>query len=171
MVGLSGHGSHGRIGGLVPAVEEGDAVNGPARFWWRWLSVVTAGVSLLGLGMVVAPSLTQQAFGLLLFSSARSIPAFGEPAVSYLALVHGVLGAVMFGWGVALLCVVLGPLRRGSREAWLTVAASVAAWFVPDTIVSVSSGFWRNAVLNVLVAVLLVIPLIATRGLCRDRRA
>ncbi len=87
----------------------------------------------------------------------------------YIALAHGVLGAVMVGWGAVLLIVLIGPFRRGTREGWLIVAVSVAAWFVPDTALSLATGFWQNAVLNVVVAVLFAVPLAATWSAC-DRR-
>ena len=139
-------------------------------FWWRWLIVATIGVMLVGISMVVAPAITRQLFGLLLFSSSESLSTFGAPAVAYITLVHGVLGAVMFGWGVALLFVLLGPFRRGSREGWLTLAVSVLAWFVPDTAFSLWSGFWQNAALNVVFAVLFAVPLGATYHAFKEKR-
>ncbi|MBI3896921.1 MAG: hypothetical protein HY308_01335 [Gammaproteobacteria bacterium] len=131
-------------------------------FWWRWLIVVTVGVLLLGIGMVLAPTLTLQSFGLLVFSSAQGITGFETTAVSYITLVHAVLGATLFGWGAALLIVLLGPFRRGSKEGWFMVAASLLAWFVPDTAFSLWSGFWQNAVLNSVFAIAFAIPLAAT---------
>lgn len=141
-----------------------------ARFWWRWLIAVTIGVMLFGLVMIAAPSLTRQLFSSLVFSSSGHIAAFGDAAVSYIVFVHGVLGAVMFGWGVALLCILLGPFRRGSREAWLTLVVSLAAWLIPDTTLSLWSGFWQNAVLNVVLAVLFAVPLAATKNPCYEAR-
>ncbi len=76
----------------------------------------------------------------------------------------------MFGWGVALLCILLGPFRRGSREAWLTLVVSLAAWLIPDTTLSLWSGFWQNAVLNVVLAVLFAVPLAATKNPCYEAR-
>jgi len=131
-------------------------------FWWRWLVVVTFGVLLFGITMFVAPAPTRQFFGLLLFSSSRRLAAFGEPAVAYITLVHGVLGAVMFGWGTALLFVLLGPFRRGSKDAWTTLVISLLAWFVPDTVFSVWLRFWQNAALNALIGLLFAVPLAAT---------
>jgi len=139
-------------------------------FWWRWLIIVSVGVMLFGFSMVVAPSLTKQFFSLLLFSSPEAIGGFGEPAVSYVGLVHGVLGAVMFGWGVMLLLVLLGPFRRGSHEAWLTLSISLAAWFIPDTIFSLWSGYWQNAVFNTALVFLFAIPLAATYRVSNKRK-
>jgi len=131
-------------------------------FWWRWLVVVTLGVMVFGLSMVVAPDLIRGFFGLLVFSSSAGLDAFGGPANEYIMMVHAVLGAVMFGWGVALLFVLFGPFRSGSFHGWLTLCVSLTAWFIPDTIYSVWSGFWQNAVLNTAMLVLFAIPLAAT---------
>jgi hypothetical protein len=131
-------------------------------FYWRWLTAVTVGFLLLGIAMVLAPGTTRRMFGALDLPSPDATTAIDAPAVAYITLSHGVLGAVIFAWGVTLLFVVLGPLRRGSREAWLTYAVSVAAWFVTDTAFSLWTGFWQNAVLNSVVALALAIPLAGT---------
>lgn len=144
-------------------------MRGRARIWWLWLVVVSGGVVVGGLVMVVAPGLTRRLFSLLVFASPETIDGFGALPARYVVLAHGVLGAVMVGWGAALLLVLFGSFRRGAREAWLTVAISLAGWFVPDTALSLAIGFWQNAVLNVVVAILFAVPLAATYGVC-DRR-
>jgi uncharacterized membrane protein YhaH (DUF805 family) len=127
----------------------------PSRFlfWWRWLVVVTLGVLLFGITLIVAPEFTRRFFGLLLFSAPETLATFGSPAVAYLTLLHGVLGAVMVGWAVALLFV---PLL---------------AWFVPYTALSLWSGFWPNAALNLVFAVLFAVPLVATSGAFNEKLA
>jgi hypothetical protein len=140
-----------------------------ALFWWLWLVVVSGGVVVAGLAMVFFPGLTRRLFSLLLFASSEIIDGFGALPARYIGLAHAVLGAVMVGWGSALLWLLLGPFRRGSREAWLTVAVSLGAWFVIDTGVSLATGFWQNAVLNVVVAVVFALPLAGTWRAC-DRR-
>lgn len=134
----------------------------PSAFWSRWLLAVTLGVMVFGLLLVVAPGFAREGFSLLVYGNAQQIAAFGAEAVAYIALVHAVLGAVMFGWGVALWLVVRGPFMRGAREGWQIVAVSVAAWFVPDTAFSLWSGFWQNAVMNLVFIVLFAVPLAAT---------
>jgi len=76
----------------------------------------------------------------------------------------------MFGWGVMLLLVLLGPFRRGSHEAWLTLSISLAAWFIPDTIFSLWSGYWQNAVFNTALVFLFAIPLAATYRVSNKRK-
>lgn len=141
-------------------------------FWFRWLVVVIVGAMLFGISMVLSPDFIRRFFGLLFYTSANGLDnRFGIAAIAYITLVHGVLGAVMFGWGMALLMILLGPFRRGSREGWLILSVSLAAWFVPDTLFSLWTGFWQNAVFNLLFALLFAIPLAATYGEFRNDRA
>lgn len=115
-----------------------------------------------GLALALAPTLARKGFSLLVYASADRIAAFGAQAEAYISLVHAVLGAVLFGWGVALLFVVNGLFSRGAREGWWIVAVSIAAWFIPDTAFSLWFGFWQNAVFNAFFVVLFGLPLAAT---------
>jgi uncharacterized membrane protein YhaH (DUF805 family) len=145
----------------------------PSRFlfWWRWLVVVTLGVLLFGITLIVAPEFTRRFFGLLLFSAPETLATFGSPAVAYLTLLHGVLGAVMVGWAVALLFVLIGPFRQRSKQGWLALVVPLLAWFVPYTALSLWSGFWPNAALNLVFAVLFAVPLAATSGAFNEKLA
>ncbi|MFM8520284.1 MAG: hypothetical protein ACKOB2_07820 [Solirubrobacterales bacterium] len=126
-----------------------------------WLAVVTVGVIAFGLLLVIAPGVGRQGFSLLVFSSADRISEFGSEAASYIELAHAVMGSVMGGWGVALLLVLRGPMKRNLTEGLKIFAVSLVAWFIPDTIFSIASGFWENAVQNVVFAVLFAVPLTA----------
>ena len=141
----------------------------PALFWLRWLTAVSLGVMVFGLIMVVAPELTRRGFSLLIYSSAGHIDTFGGDAVAYISLVHAVLGAVMFGWGVVLLMIVNGAFARGAREGWYMIMVCILAWFVPDTAFSLWSGFWLNAILNLPFLILFIIPLAATYSVFQRR--
>ena len=134
---------------------------GASGFWLTWLAVVTVGVTAFGLLLVVAPGVGRQGFSLLVFSSADRISEFGSEAASYIELAHAVMGSVMIGWGMALLLVLRGPMRRDLSEGLKIFAVSLLVWFIPDTTFSIASGFWQNAILNLLFAVLFAIPLIA----------
>lgn len=143
----------------------------PSPFWLRWLLAATLGVMAFGLVLVHAPGLALQGFSLLVYANAGRIATFGMDAVAYIALVHAVLGSVMFGWGVALLFVVRGLFARGAPEGWHIVAVSVAAWFIPDTAFSLWSGFWQNAMLNAAFIVVFAVPLAATYRVFHGKRA
>jgi hypothetical protein len=128
------------------------------------LVVFIVGLMLFGLLLVLLPDLAAEAFSLLVYSSRPHLDSFGFEAMSYIKLVHAVLGAVMFGWGVLFLFLARGPLRQGSRDAWRMFVVSLVAWYLPDTAFSLVSGFWQNAVLNTAIAVLFALPLVALRS-------
>lgn len=134
----------------------------PSPFWLRCLLAATLCVMIFGLTLVFAPNLSRQGFSLLTYSNTKHITTFGVDTVSYISLLHAVLGSVMFGWGVALLYVVRGLFARGVNEGWQIIAVSVVFWFVPDTAFSLWSGFWQNALLNIFFIILFALPLTAT---------
>lgn len=134
----------------------------PSTLSLRWLLAAALGVMAFGLALMLARVASLEGFSSLIYGDAGHIAAFGAGAVEYITLLHAVLGAVMVGWGAALWLVIRGPFARGMREGWRIVALSVAAWFVPDTAFSLWSGFWQNAVLNLVFLVLFAVPLAAT---------
>ena len=138
------------------------AIHKPSPFWVAWLLAASAGVVLFGLALVMAPALTLQGFSLLVYADGQRLGSYGPEAVQYISLVHAVIGAVMIGWGVVLALVVRGPFASGAPIGWQVIAASIAAWFVPDTTYSLWSGFWQNAVLNLVFFLVFAIPLAAT---------
>lgn len=140
------------------------------RFWVAWLTAVTIGVLLFGLFLIVAPSLGRDGFSLMVYGSTGRISEFGDEAARYIELAHAVMGAVMVGWGTALLLVLRGPMRRDEGAGLRIFAISLACWFVPDTIFSLASGFWQNAVLNLVFGILFAVPLVALRRQATDER-
>jgi hypothetical protein len=117
-------------------------------FWWRWLLIVNAGVLLFGLGFIVVPDLMYNFFDLVLFWDATPKISFNPEVIGYIKFAYGVLGAVMIGWAISLYYILLVPFRRGEREAWLGVTLSVTVWYVVDSVWSVATGFYENAILN-----------------------
>lgn len=134
------------------------------NFWLRWLTLACCGVIVFGAVMVVAPTLTRQGFAWLLHGAPSALDAFGPQPVRYLGLAHAVIGAVMIGWGVALLQVTRTLIAAGDRRGHALVATSIAAWYLPDTAYSLLSGFWPNAVLNTGFLLLFVPPLWGLRS-------
>lgn len=129
-------------------------------FWYRWLYAVIIGVMIFGISMVLVPDLIRQFFSVVLYSTPSAIESdFGSEANRYIVLSHGVLGSVMFGWGTAMLTVLHGPFRRREPTGWLSIALSLAAWYLPDTLFSLYTGFWQNAILNTVIVMLFAIPL------------
>lgn len=103
------------------------------------LTAVIACTALFGALLVALPEATRQAFAWLLYGDAARMAAWPDEARAYVTLLHGVLGAVMIGWAVA-----LAWLRRQPHA----VAFSVGVWFVVDTAWSAAMGAWPNVALN-----------------------
>jgi hypothetical protein len=133
-------------------------------FWYRWLQGVTGGTILFGLAMAALPETTRQGFSLMVYGEAGALAAFGPGVQPYLRLAHAVMGSVMVGWGLALWLTLRGPFRRGERHGRDVFAISLIGWFVPDTAVSLWTGLWPNAVLNLVFGLAFAVPLIATRA-------
>lgn len=134
-------------------------------FWWRWLFVVTLLTIAFGLFLMLAPDWTRQGFSLLFYATPGQFDAFGAEPARYVNFIHAALGAAITGWGVILMLVTLWLFRRGKREGWIAIAASLVAWFVPDVAVSLWFGFWQNVVLDGVFAVLYAAPLVAMHRL------
>jgi hypothetical protein len=146
----------------TPATSSTPAPAWPTAALWPLIAALV-GTALFGALLVLAPDLTRQGFSLLMFNNAQHIHGFAPEAVAYISLVHGVLGAVMVGWAVALLGVVAWLWARAPRGAWRVVALSIGAWFVVDTTFSLSVGAWQNALLNVAFGALFALGLFVAR--------
>lgn len=138
-------------------------MNPKITFWWQWLVAVSVGVVIFGSILVFFPAITLQGFSLLVYGNADQLGLNTAAAVTYIKLVHAVLGAVMVGWGAALLYILLCTFRENLAIGWKTVTGSVLSWFIPDTTYSLISGFWQNAVLNIVFLFLFAIPLLVVR--------
>ena len=66
------------------------------------------------------------------------------------------VGAVMLGWG----CAMLAVWRACGADVvvWRGLAQAVLIWFVVDSALSVMTGFWLNAVSNTLFVALFLVP-------------
>ena len=136
-------------------------MDGKLVFWSRWLQVCSAIVFLFGAAFMVLAGPMQVLFETLYFAPVTGATLDGD-AAAYSAFMQGVMGAVMVGWSVLLFYVARGPFRREEPEAWQMLAVSLGVWFVTDTLFSLWSGYWQNAILNTSLLILFGIPLAAT---------
>lgn len=141
----------------------------PSSFWVTTLRLVSIGVAVFGLALVLAPGLTLRGFSWMVYANAGRLPALGGEAVRYISLVHAVLGAVMCGWGIMLTAIVHTLVANGSRLGWRLVTGSLLTWYLPDTSYSLLSGYWQNALLNTVFALLFAVPLLAIKRHCEVR--
>lgn len=112
------------------------------------LAVALAGTWVFGLLMVVATGVAHQGFAWMMFNDAQRILGFAPPALGYVSLLTGVLGAVMMGWAAGLLALLRWVWPVAPLACWRVTALSLGFWFVIDTLFSLKLGAWQNAVLN-----------------------
>ena len=132
------------------------------NFWWRWLVAADIIVIVFGAAQALLPDLIRQGFSLLVFGSASYVDTFPQDAIRYITLTHAVMGSAMIGWGVSMMYTLLTQFRNGEWTGWISPAVALILWFIPDTAISIVTGFWQNAVLNVGFILLFAIPLAAT---------
>ena len=132
------------------------------NFWWRWLVAADIIVIVFGAAQALLPDLIRQGFSLLVFGSASYVDTFPQDAIRYITLTHAVMGSAMIGWGVSMMYTLLTQFRTGEWTGWVSIAIAMTLWFIPDTAMSILTGFWQNAVLNVGFILLFAIPLAAT---------
>jgi hypothetical protein len=135
---------------------------GPPLLWDRLTTAVVVGVLGYACLLVVRGSVPAAMFDRLGFGMTAS-GIVDAPARRHVLLVYGILGAVLIGWMVLLLAVVLGPLRRRERWAWNAVTLSMTLWFLVDTTFSLAVGSSAHAVFNVPFAAAIGVPLAALR--------
>jgi hypothetical protein len=73
-------------------------------------------------------------------------------------ILSAVTGGVLFGWGLALLLIVNGPITRGEPEGRRIYLVSVLAWLVIDTSASYAASWPGNMVLNVVFFAAFLVP-------------
>lgn len=137
-------------------------MSSPSKLWQRWLLIVAAGTLLFGLAILALPMQFERFFMWMVYSDLEAMPRFSAEAAAYARFVTGVMAAVIVGWMIPMLYLIVGPFRRGERVAWNMLTVSLLTWFALDSIWSVASGFSENAVFNTIFLLLFAIPLAAT---------
>lgn len=136
-----------------------------SSFWSRWLLAVTASIILFGAVLMGAafPRLDAPTMALL-----KLLHGTAAPFDDAMRFSTGLMGAVSFGWGVTLLVVVRAALANPALGGalWRPLTLGLVTWFVPDSLISVSTGFGLNVITNVLILGAWILPLKAS-GLLR----
>ena len=94
--------------------------------------------------------------------SDRSTPPPNAAWENLIAFTLGLTGALMKGRCLLLAGIAHHAFRQGESWAWKTIAVSVITWFVVDSYISASTGFYANVVGNIVFLILFEIPLVAT---------
>ena len=138
-----------------------------SRFWRNWMTVWCLVVGVFGIVLVGA-----------------GLDATGSPARLLMRVLNGgaevdfnaplrfsiaLMGCVALGWSLTLLVTTQAAHQLGDRgrTVWLGLTASVASWFVIDSLVSIVTGFGLNALSNSVFAAAFLLPIVRS-GVLRN---
>jgi len=86
-----------------------------------------------------------------LFHPGESHPVWSE----HMRFSTGLMGAITLGWGLTLFSLAKHshemPIAT-ARAVWTSITLSMMIWFVIDTVISVSNGYWVNGLSNAIVS-------------------
>lgn len=140
------------------------------RFWSVWLLVWCWGVLAFGALLVTAaiPAADGAARALFVLFSDHSVDQtiFEQPAVRFGL---GLQGALTIGWGLTMLGLLQAAETVGA-PLWRALTFALLAWYVIDSAISVSTGFWVNAVSNTTLVAAYLAPILAS-GVLRNARS
>ncbi len=129
------------------------------RFWQNWLYAWCAGVALFGLVLAgaafeVTSGPTRAIFTLLNGDLVELTP--------HLRFSTALLGAISVGWSLTLVAAIAAAIRlgRSSRSIWMMLTASVVAWYIIDSSLSIATGFGLNAVPNTVLVAGFLLPVL-----------
>jgi hypothetical protein len=139
------------------------------KIWQNWFAAWAVGVVIFG--AVLAGGAFEATDGLTraLFTLFGN-PVAEEPGAHYRFSV-GLMGAVTMGWGltygVAFKALsLINPAQAAPLWRSLTLFAGI--WYGVDSAISITTGFWMNAVSNTIVMAVYLIPLIKSGVLSAD---
>lgn len=127
------------------------------KMWMRVSALVIAGFGpFLTLGTM--PAFNEPArWGLdLLTWPLDGFPSYEAPEIWFLS---ALTGGFLVGWGVMVWCLSIWVYDAAPEAVRRTLLVSVGFWFVLDSIGSITSGNWPNALWNILVLLLIVGPM------------
>lgn len=129
----------------------------PRDFWEQWLHIWCWQVAAFGL-MFAAGGLADADAGAGLYywlvsGGQLDAGAFAAPG---LRSTLGVMGGLMFGWGVSLIAVYRAV--RADVRVWRALGWGVAGWFAVDSAVSLATGLPGNVIANTLFLIQFLVP-------------
>ena len=138
-----------------------------SRFWRNWMTVWCLAVGVFGIVLAGAGfEATDGLARLLMRLFYGGIDAdFNGPLRFSLA----VLGCVTLGWSLTLYVAIGAAHQLGDQghRVWLGLTASMAVWFVPDSLLSILTGFELNAASNIVFIMAFLLPIIRS-GVLRN---
>jgi hypothetical protein len=131
-------------------------------FWRKWLSIWSLSVIIFGLVLAGAGFPATDGIAAALFNFIGPEPyAPTQP----LRFGIGLMGAVTMGWGgmfFVAFTALHGLEATQAAPLWRLTVIVGLAWLAIDSSISIATGFWMNAISNLVFTLLLLIPIVRT---------
>ena len=133
-------------------------------FWQKWLFVVGVIITVFGVFMALFKG-TRLFF---IFDSQINPVFWPSGAMSpeaglFQRWAYGVWGSTIAGWGVFVAYIAAYPFKNKEKWAWTCLVVGLLLWFLLDTGISLSHKVYFNAIFNVAVLILAMLPVICTK--------
>lgn len=129
--------------------------------WDSLLAIGFCGAIAGGVLLVAAPDFVGLAWLNRSVEGAFFDAAAPEGAAGMRRWLYAVVGATLAAFGILGLRVARTAFRRRQRWARDALALAIGVWFPLDTVASAASGVWANVALNVVIAAVLLLPILA----------
>lgn len=128
-------------------------------FRMQWLRLWCLAVMLFGVVLMTGAFPATDALVRWLLSLLGGEPVQMTPALRF---AMALMGAVTLGWGLTLRAALSVLERSGpavAADGWRGLTVAVTAWFVIDSLLSITTGFALNVVPNTLFILAWLVPL------------
>lgn len=133
-----------------------------SSLWRNWLTawsvvVVIFGLVLAGAGLEPTDGVAEALLSIM-------GPSGGFEWTPHLRFATALMGAVTMGWGLTFFAVFGAANRLGdpAGPVWRLLTLALVVWFVIDSVLSVATGFWLNAVSNAGLLTGYLVPVLAS---------
>jgi hypothetical protein len=133
-------------------------------FWRNWFTFWSVFVALFGFVLVGGGLPATDGIARTIFAMVGATDVVWTPELRFAT---ALMGAVTLGWGITLYAAIGAAIQLGDAGApvWRGIIVAMLAWYVLDSVMSVATGFWLNAVSNTIIAAALIIGIIGSGAL------
>ncbi|MBN1524261.1 MAG: hypothetical protein JW904_07265 [Spirochaetales bacterium] len=135
------------------------------KFFSNWLVITSIIIMVMGLYMALCNTTP-------LFAPMNAItdPVFwpngiqDSGTISFKSMIFSLAGAMLTVWGIYLFFISHFAFRKGEQWAWVSILTATVVWFAIDETFSVYYLIYGNAIGNIPLFLMLIIPLTFTWG-------
>jgi hypothetical protein len=101
-----------------------------------------------------------QTYNILVYQSLGFDTTRANPEINFLI---GLFGPTIASWGVLFLYVVTSAFKNRDQKGWWAIFLCCLAWAPYDSLLSIQKGIYINALINLISALAILIPLFMAR--------